>query len=129
MFCKFCGQKIEDDVDVCFSCGRRIFENVDRDNEKTKISVPKQNVERSISITEVVGIAIAILGLLAVIYCGISIRDDTIPYGLYGIRANYKAPFSSYEKSQIFKLVASIIAFVFGIVLWAVGRNRDKYTN
>lgn len=120
MFCKYCGKEISDSADICGYCGRMLK---DREHDKPY----ELNNSRKISMGEVFGLAIAVLGILAIIYCGASIRDDMLPHGFNGILGNYQWPFSTYELSQIFKLILSILVFLSGVILWAVGRNTPNY--
>ena len=32
MFCKYCGSELKEDADFCLSCGRRIKDEVKKDN-------------------------------------------------------------------------------------------------
>ena len=38
MFCKYCGSELKEDADVCLSCGRRIKDEVKKDNS---VDIPK----------------------------------------------------------------------------------------
>lgn len=125
MFCKFCGKETDDGVDVCGECRKAAQEHY---NSESEISIRfRQNGGRKIAAAEAAGLMIAVLGVLAIVYCGLSIRDDMIPYGLAGIRADYRSPFSPYEKRQILKLVIAVLVFIAGCVIWAVGRNCPEY--
>lgn len=143
MFCRYCGKEIDESTVFCSNCGKKISENNHRDREN--ISFPKQRGEREISIAEVVGrknilenykreykvnfsiskngriftgvgeilgIMITIIGILAVLYYGISI-DDSMSQRDYD--------------EQLLKVAISIIVFLFGIILWIIGRNYATY--
>lgn len=73
----------------------------------------------------ILGIILTIIGIAAMLFCIIRINNDMSPIGLAGIQANYKPPFTSYEKEQIAKLISSIICWVIGIIMWLSERKSN----
>lgn len=104
-------------------CAEKLIESNIRENEKNRdIKNVSCNSGYEISLLEIVGILLLIIGVIAAIFFAISINDDMRPHGLEGIRGDYQYPFSQYEKQQLFKLGLSIFSAVQGVLIWAMGR-------
>lgn len=79
------------------------------------------------SVVVFIGIIIAVIGIMASLFCILRINRDMTPYGLSGIKGDYEFPLTDYEKSQLFKLASSILTFITGTAMAFWGRKFKRY--
>lgn len=111
MFCKYCGQQLQDDSAFCYRCGARLAPPVTVAPPQS--AVPQKKPVNGFGIAAfVVGIVTAVLGIYLFIFA-----IAGIVLGAIGVarRKNYSSNWLA-----ITGLVLSCAAFLFWTVIWCI---------